>query len=220
MHLLRIDASINGQRSASRELSDTVESTWRAEHPDSEVLTRDLHAEPVPPHAFADAVTAGFTPTEDRSPGQLEAATLAASYVDDLTSADAVLIGSPLYNFGISQHLKAWVDLVHTDPRSAGGSLPILQGVPVVLVSTRGGSYGEGTPRAGWDHATGFMTKVLGELWGADLTVIERELTMAGVNPAMDRFLDEAARLHESAREAARSTGVRIARRAAAVTAA
>ena len=57
----------------------------------------------------------------------------------------------PFYNFGVSQHVKTWVDLVIA---GAGPTTPILKGTPTVLVTVRGGGYGPGTPREGWDHST------------------------------------------------------------------
>ncbi len=112
-----------------------------------------------------------------------------------------MLLAVPLYNFGVSQHVKTWMDLVITDPR--GKERPLLAGTPTVLAMVRGGAYGAGTPRDGWDHATGYLRRILGDVWGADLTVVEREFTLVGVNPALDEFTDLAARLHEESREAA-----------------
>ena len=76
---------------------------------------------------------------------------------------------SPLYNFGIAAHLKAWVDVLITDPRFAPGNQP-LAGRPVALVVSRGGGYGPGTPREGWDHGTGWLVRILGDVWGGDVT--------------------------------------------------
>lgn len=219
MHLFRIDSSINGTPSASRALGDIVESAWRANLPDAEVIARDLHASPLPADAFPRAATAGFLSETDRSPEQNRALDLAAELVDELISAGALLIDAPLYNYGISQQMKAWVDLIHTDPRSAGGSQQILAGVPAVLVITRGGSYAPGSPREGWDFATGYLTKILGDLWGAHLTVVERDLTLVGVNSALDRFAEAADRLHDTARHDAEQAGRQLASRVASVSA-
>jgi FMN-dependent NADH-azoreductase len=60
------------------------------------------------------------------------------------------LFAVPLYNFGVSQHFKTWVDMVITDPRMAAGAEPVLVGKPAVLVTVRGGNYRPGTPREGW----------------------------------------------------------------------
>ena len=80
---------------------------------------------------------------------------------------------------------------------------PLLQGTPTVLLITRGGAYGPGTPREGWDHHIGYAQRILTDVWGADLTVVEREFTLAGVNPALDEFLDLAATLKGAAEDAA-----------------
>jgi len=85
-------------------------------------------------------------------------------------------------------------DLVITDPR--GKDAPLLAGKPVVLATVRGGAYGAGTPREGWDHSTSYLRRILADVWGADLTVVEREFTLVGVNPALDEFTDVAKQLH------------------------
>jgi len=64
-----------------------------------------------------------------------------------------------------------------------------------VLVTTRGGAYGPGTPREGWDHSTDYLRRILADVWGADLTVVEREFTLVGVNPALDEFSELAAQM-------------------------
>ena len=76
----------------------------------------------------------------------------------------------------------------------------------------RGGAYGEGTPREGWDHSTSYLRRILADVWGADLTVVEREFTLVGVNPALDEFKDLAAELHEQALGAAEGAGHELAR--------
>jgi FMN-dependent NADH-azoreductase len=98
-----------------------------------------------------------------------------------------------------------------TDRRALGGPSPLLDGKPVVLVTVRGGAYGAGTPRAGWDHSTSYLCRILSDVWGADLTVVEREFTLVGVNPALDEFADIAADMHVEALDAARAAGRRLA---------
>jgi FMN-dependent NADH-azoreductase len=83
-------------------------------------------------------------------------------------------------------------------------------------VTTRGGAYGPGTPREGWDHNTGYLRHVLAEAWGAELTVIERELTLVGVNPALDQFTEMAQIMKEAAEEAAGEAGRALAARVSA----
>ena len=107
----------------------------------------------------------------------------------------------------MSQHFKTWVNMVITDPRMAAGTQPILAAKPAVLVTVRGGNYRPGTPREGWDHATGWMRRVLADVWHLDLKVVEAEFTLVGVNPALDQFTDLARELRQEAEEQARRHG-------------
>jgi FMN-dependent NADH-azoreductase len=207
MTLFRLDASIRIDGSASRELADIVEAEWLAGHPDDRIVRRNIGLDPLPSTAWPLAVGASFTPEADRTPEQRSAVALAAELVDELTQADAILLAVPLYNFGVSQHIKAWIDLVITDPRSKSAEGRILAGKPVVLVTVRGGAYGTGTPREGWDHSTGYLVRILDDVFGADLKVVEREFTLVGVNPALDSFKDMAAAMHQSARASAAQAG-------------
>jgi len=205
MTLFRLDASIRTEGSASREIADIVEAEWLAARPGDSVVRRHIGVDVLPATAWAAAVTGGWTPPEERTPEQREALALAATLVDELLAADAILFAVPLYNYGVSQHFKTYVDLVLTDPRTRAGRL--LDGKPTVLVTVRGGAYGPGTPKEGWDHATPYLRRILADCWGADLTVVEREFTLVGVDPALDRFAEQAARMHAEARQAAREAG-------------
>jgi FMN-dependent NADH-azoreductase len=76
-----------------------------------------------------------------------------------------------------------------------------------VLVTVRGGNYSAGTPREGWDHATGWMRRILADVWQLDLKVVETEFTLVGVNPALDQFTELAAELRQRAEAEAREHG-------------
>ncbi|WP_243075925.1 FMN-dependent NADH-azoreductase [Microbacterium sp. SS28] len=210
MSLFRLDASILPSSSASRSLADLVEAEWVAAHPDSTVVRRDLAADPVPATAWADAVTSGFVDAEQRTERQLEARALATSFADELIGAEALLFAVPLYNYGVSQHFKTWFDLAYTDPRiDTQGTA--LRGKPATLVTVLGGNYAPGTPKEGWDHSTAWLRRVLEDVWGLDLRVVERPFTLVGVNPALDAFADTAAALKEKAETAATAYGQEIA---------
>lgn len=207
MPLFRLDASIRPEGSRSRALADRVESQWRRQHADDSVTRRDVGLHPLPAEAWARAVLAGSTPEAERGAEQRSAVRLAGQLVDELLGADGYLFAVPLYNFGISQHFKAWVDLVTTDPRmKATDPLP-LEGRPAVLVVVRGGAYGPGTPRDGWDHATGWVRRILSDVWHLDLRVVEEEFTLVGVNPALDQFRDLAATMRADAERHAVEAG-------------
>lgn len=193
MPLFRLDASIRTEGSVSRTIADIVEATWRQDNPDDVVTRRHVGLEPVPATSWAASVVADRALAQNLSGEQRDAVALTTTLVDELLDAEAYLFAVPLYNFGVSQHFKTWVDLVLTDPRLATGAGQPLQGRPAVLVVVRGGAYGEGTPREGWDHASGWMRRILEDVWGMDLRVVETEFTLVGVNPALDQFKDMAA---------------------------
>ena len=198
MSLFRLDSSIRTEGSVSREVADTVEHTWLEQHPGRTVVRRDVGREPLPADLWTTAMGAGATPEADRTPEQRAAFALVGELADEVVAADALVIGSPLYNFGIAAHLKTWVDVLITDPRFAPGNQP-LAGRPVALVVSRGGGYGPGTPREGWDHGTGWLVRILGDVWGGDVTVIEAELTLADTVPAMAELRPLAARVRAQA---------------------
>lgn len=207
MKLFRLDASIRTEGSQSRALGDVVESEWLREDPGAEITRRHVGTEPVPATAWAAAVAGASTPEGSRTPAQRAAMALAAADVDALEQADALLFAVPLYNFGVSQHFKTWVDLMITDPRMAPGATSAIAGKPTVLATVLGGNYSPGTPREGWDHSTDWMTRVIADVWGADLRVVKREFTLVGVNPALDQFTEMAKELHEAAEVTAREHG-------------
>jgi FMN-dependent NADH-azoreductase len=163
-------------------------------------------------------VSAAGVESADMTEGQRDAVALAATLTDELVEADAYLFALPLYNFGISQHMKAWVDLVTTDPRMGPGST-VLEGRPAVLVMARGGSYAAGTPREGWDHASGWMRRILADVWQLDLTEVETEFTLAHVNPALSDFRQLADELRAKAEAAAAVAGRQLGERVASAAA-
>ncbi|HEV7898466.1 MAG TPA: NAD(P)H-dependent oxidoreductase [Planosporangium sp.] len=208
MTLFRLDASIRSEGSISREIADTVQVAWQAEHPDPKVIRRDIGAEPLPARAWLSLVGGRSTPSE-----QAGASALATTLVDELVEADAYLFAVPLYNFGVPQHVKAWVDLLITDSRLRPGAERPLAGRPAVLVVTRGGGYGPGSPREGWDHGTPWLRRIFADVFGLDLLVVETELTLAGVNPAMEALRGLADKSLHDARSSAAAHGRAIAQR-------
>ena len=208
MTLYRLDASIRTEGSHSREIADLVESEWRAENPRAEIIRRHLGTDPIPADRVGRRGQRGRgrpQHADRRAAGRRRCSRPPRS--TQLLRADAALFAVPLYNFGVSQHFKSWVDLLITDPRLAPPATPATAGMPAVLVTVRGGSYAAGTPREGWDHATGWMRRILEDVWQFDLRVVEREFTLVGVNPALDAFADLAAEMHHEAERVAREHG-------------
>ena len=208
MTLLRIDASILGAGSSSSELADLALAEFVAARPDVPVVVRHLATEPLPADAWQIAVGAGYTPAADRTEEQKTAVATAATVAAELRDAELAVLALPLYNYGVSQHTKIWIDLAIAGSESGER---LLDGKPVVLLTTRGGAYGPGTPREGWDHNVDYLRRILADVWGADLTVIEREFTLVGVNPALDQFTEVAAEMKKAAHEAAANAGKALA---------
>jgi FMN-dependent NADH-azoreductase len=204
MSLFRLDASIVPATSQSRALADVVEAEWAAEHPDSTITRRDLGTFPLPATTWRDVVTSGQRDDADISPEQREARALATTLADELINADALLFAIPLYNWGVAAHVKSWYDVTATDARIKGGAL---KDKPVVLASVLGGNYSPGTPKEGWDYSTPWLTRVFGEVWGADLLVVQRQFTLVGVNPALDQFIEQAAEIKAAAEKLAAEHG-------------
>ena len=205
MTLFRLDASINPATSSSRAIADIVEAEWQAANPDGTIVRKNLGTEPLPSTAWTGALGAARTPDEARTPEQRAALALAVGLADELRSADAALLAVPLYNYGIPQRVKTWIDLIMAGAKSADEAL--LAGKPTVLVVVRGGAYGPGTPRDGWDHSTAYLRRILADVWGADLTVVEREFTLVGVVPHLDGYKDLAAEFKDAAHAAAAAAG-------------
>ena len=210
MTVLRIDASIQGPNSASSELADLAEAEWLAVRPETTFVRRHVGADPLPADAWSLALQAKWLPEDQHTEEQRRAIALATTLAGELRRAEAVILALPLYNWGVSQHTKTWIDLA-----IAGGDHGerLLDGKPALVLTTRGGGYGPGTPREGWDHNTAYLRRIIADVWGADLTLIERELTLAGVNPAMDALIEPAALLKKAAHEAATHAGHALATR-------
>lgn len=134
MKLLHLDSSILGQQSASRALGAAVVARWQRENRGLEVVHRDLAANPLPHLSGASLAQADAG----------EAAT-AATVMDEFLSADVIVVGAPMYNFGIPSQLKAWIDRVavagKTFRYTADGPQGLAGGRKVIVAATYGGMH-------------------------------------------------------------------------------
>ncbi|MEU4601462.1 NAD(P)H-dependent oxidoreductase [Kribbella sp. NPDC023972] len=206
--LLRVDASLRLDGSVSRALADSAEAAWKAEHPDGVVVRRDLGQYPLPATAWPTLVAAKFgTESADLA----EARALAEELAAEIKNADAVLLAVPLYNFGIAQHVKAWIDLLLIDPELVYGPSPIA-GRPAILTLARGGGYSPGAPKHGWDHATPYLERIFGDVFGMNVRIAAAELTLASVTPGMEQLIDASKVSEAEAHAAAEKHGTVVAR--------
>jgi len=184
-HLLLIDSSVRGDQSVSRRLTARAAERWHATHPGGTATYRDLAVDPIP-HLDGATGTARIVPADQRTPAQETSFALSVALVDEIKNADTVLLGLPLYNFGAPSTVKAWVDHIvapglSIDAETGGG---LLGGADFIVLASRGGGYGSGTPREGWDHSETWLPHAV-SLTGLQPRIITAELTMAEVNPAM-----------------------------------
>lgn len=207
MHLFRLDSSIRTVGSASRALADTAEQAWLAEHPGGVVTRRDLGVQPL----LTDAWAAVARSVVEQTPPPDEAVKVIDELGTELLSADAFLFAVPMYNWGIPGQVKVWLDLILAHPRlGVHGDQP-LAGKSAILALSRSGGYGPGTPKEGWDYATPYLRRVLGEIFGLDVHVAEAELTHAFWNPEMASLRGLAEESLKLGHEHAAEHGLRVA---------
>jgi FMN-dependent NADH-azoreductase len=147
-NLLQINASLFAAQGQSSKLSDAMVESWRNAHPDGSVTVLDLSRNPVP-HLSAERFEAFLTPAQTRSEVQAEIVAYSDALIEQLRNADVVVLGLPMYNFGVPSTLKAYFDHIaragETFRYTANGPQGLLRGKKVYIFAARGGNY-SGTP--------------------------------------------------------------------------
>ena len=161
--LLQIKSSIFSDGGQSSQLADRYVAAWRAAHPDGRVIVRDLARDPVP-HLDAQRLGAFLSKQGERSVDQQAVIDYSDVLIDELRSADVIVLGVPMYNFGVPSALKAYFDHITragvTFRYTATGPQGLLTGKRAVVFATRGGQHA-GTDS---DSQTGFLRTLLGFL--------------------------------------------------------
>lgn len=182
MKALIVTSSAQGARSVSNRLAARLAARLRREGAD--VAERDLGANP-PPH-LTEASVAGVR-GEARSREEQAARSLSDAFIAELEQADLIVIGSPMYNFGISSPLKSWFDHVlragSTFRYTAEGPEGLLKGKKAVVIQSRGGLYSEG-PAAGMDGQEPHLRTMLGFIGIDDVTFVRAEKLALGPDAA------------------------------------
>jgi FMN-dependent NADH-azoreductase len=185
VNLLHIDSSILGGHSVSRQISAAAVAALRAADPDLEVTYRDLDATPAPHQSGALMAARGLDPAA-RNADQTREVAQADAVLDEFLAADIVVIGAPMYNFGIPSTLKSWIDHLavagKTFTYSEAGVQGLAGGKRVILVSARGGFYGAGSPAAFLQHQESYLRGFFGFIGIPDVEVVSAE----GVNVSPD----------------------------------
>ena len=173
MKVLHIDSSALGSHSVSRGLTAAIVAELVREQPGVEVTDRDLAAQPIP----------HWSPVADAAD---PAAVLGSTVLEEFLAADMIVIGAPMYNFSVPSALKAWIDRVaiagKTFHYTANGPEGLAKGKRVVIASSRGGFYGQGTAAQSFDFQEPYLRAVLGFLGITDVEFVRAE----GVNVSAD----------------------------------
>ena len=172
--LLRLDSSPRAERSHSKQLTASYAQTWQEAHPDGKVVHRDLGTTP-PPFVTEAWIAAAYSKPADRTPEMQAALAVSNELIDELLAADALVIGAPMYNFGVPASLKAWIDQVVRVGRTI--ELPSLRGMvadkPTAIITVRGGSsYGPGETQAHLDFEVPYLKAGLGFLGLTSVSVV------------------------------------------------
>ena len=188
-NVLRIDASARRDGSVSRDLVNQIIDRLDASH----VTARDL-ADGVP--LITEAwVGANFTPADQRSAAQQEVLALSDTLIAELQAADTVVIGLPIYNFGVPAALKAWIDQVAragvTFRYSENGPVGLLDGKRAIVAVASGGT----EAGSAIDFATGFVRHVLGFIGITDVTFVAADRLMQDADRAISQAKDAIAAL-------------------------
>lgn len=185
-HVLRIDASARREGSVSRQLTERV-----IQHvaPDAKVTVRDLaQGLPLIDEAW---VGANFTAKDERSAEQHETLALSDTLVAELKDADTIVIGLPIYNFGVPAAFKAWVDQVAragvTFQYSEYGPKGLLEGKRAIIVVASGGT----EAGSDIDFATGYVRHVLSFIGITDVEVVAADRLMLDAEATMQKAIEQ-----------------------------
>jgi len=172
--LLQIRSSIFSNGGQSSRLAERFVARWRASNPGGRVIVRDLAKEPVP-HLDAARFGAFLAKPEERTPAQQAVVDYSDALIGELKRADVVVLGLPMYNFGVPSTLKAYFDHVarvgETFKYTEKGPVGLLTGKKVYVFAARGGMYA-GTPN---DTQTPFIRIFLSFLGMSDIEFVYAE---------------------------------------------
>jgi FMN-dependent NADH-azoreductase len=198
--VLVIDSAATGAQSVSHKLTDGLVAELQAAHPGATIVRRDIGAEPIP-HLTAETVSAIRT-GEATSPAGAEALDLSDRLVQELREADLIVLGAPMYNFGIPSTLKAWFDHVLrarvTFRYTESGPEGLMSGKRAIVVESRAGLYSEG-PLAAMDSQEPHLRTLLGFMGVTDVTFVRAEKLAFGPEAAEASLADASEQLHELA---------------------
>jgi len=186
-NVLLINSSLNSEQGNSNKLATEFIAKLK-QQTQINLLERDLAKEPLP-HLSQAEMGAWMTPANERTDEQIQLASISDTLVAELQNTDTLVIGMPMYNFGIPSTFKAWIDRVAragiTFKYTEQGAVGLLEGKKAIIVAARGGMYA-GTPK---DSQTQYLKDVMAFIGITDVQFIYAE----GLNmPMKDENLEKA----------------------------
>lgn len=187
MKILQINGAARSNGANSTKLADSITTRLKSKHPQATVEVRDLAANP---HPVLDEAALGalFTPADQRTPEQAARVALDDALIAQVQSADVIVLGVPMYNFGIPVQLKTWIDAIAragvTFQYTANGPEGLIKGKKVYLALARGGMYRD-TPN---DSQVPYLKTVLGFLGMTDVECVYAEGLAMGAEGAVQSF--------------------------------
>jgi FMN-dependent NADH-azoreductase len=198
MKILQINASARSEGSNSTRLADAITAHLTARNAGAVVEVRDLARDP---HPVLDEAALGalFTPAEQRSSVQNARVELDNALIAQVQAADFIVLGVPMYNFGVPVQLKAWIDAIAragvTFRYTSNGPEGLITGKKVYVALARGGLY-RNTPA---DSQVPYLKSVLGFLGMTDVEFVYAEGLAMGQEAAAKAFEEAHARIAELA---------------------
>ena len=189
MKILQINSSARSAGANSTRLADSITARLKAANPAAVVELRDLAANP---HPVLDEAALGalFTPAGERTPEQAARVALDDALIAQVQSADVIVLGVPMYNFGVPVQLKTWIDAIAkagvTFRYTANGPEGLIKGKKVYVALARGGLYRD-TPA---DSQVPYLKGVLGFLGMTDVEFIYAEGLSMGAESADKAFAE------------------------------
>ena len=180
MNILQVNSSARIEGSYSTRLANALVQRIRAADPGATLTVRDLSRVP---HPELDEATlqALFTPAAARTPSQAARVAEDDVLIAEIKAADVLILGVPMYNFGVSAQLKNWIDAISRArvrfEYTADGPRGLLTGKKVYVVLTRGGKY-RGTSS---DSQVPYLTTILSFLGMTDVQFVYAEGLAMGV---------------------------------------
>lgn len=178
MNILHIDSSILHDNSVTRELSAVLAGRLLETQPDARVTYRDLAGDPLP-HLSGAEFAARSTSETIEDPALAHDVAIATQVMREFLAADIIVLGAPMYNFGISSQLKAWIDRISVAGQSfsygSNGPVGLAGGKTVYILSGRGSVFSHGGPMASFDHQEPYLRRLFGFLGIDDVRFVRAE---------------------------------------------